>query len=177
LPHPVQLEDSGLIQEEHLQRVLGLLKVTYTHVILDLSKSYRPLDFTAMQAADIVLLVAQLDLSSIRNVVRLLMAFGNTEGLADKVRVVLNRVGSDDEEITLKKAEETIGRSVFWQIPNDTRNVMSARNAGVPLIQHAPRSKACQAILGMANALSGGQLALNGSVAAKPEKKKSFLFF
>jgi pilus assembly protein CpaE len=175
LPHPVQLEDAGLIQEEHLQRVLGLLKVTYSHVILDLSKSYRPTDFAAMQAADIVLLVAQLELASIRNVVRLLMAFNNVEGLSEKVRVVLNRVGSDDEEITLKKAEETIGRAVFWQIPNDSKHVMSARNVGEPLIQHAPRSKVCQSIVGMAEAISGGQLRLPG--ASKPEKKKGFLFF
>ena len=38
LPHPVQMEDVGLIREEHLQRVIGLLRASYTHLILDLSK-------------------------------------------------------------------------------------------------------------------------------------------
>src|SRR5439155_8321143 len=38
LPHPVQMEDVGMIREEHLQRVIGLLKASYTHLILDLSK-------------------------------------------------------------------------------------------------------------------------------------------
>src|SRR5262249_32953187 len=31
LPHPVQMEDIGLIHEDHLQRVIGLLRASYTH--------------------------------------------------------------------------------------------------------------------------------------------------
>src|SRR5947209_410945 len=74
LPHPVQLEDVGLIREEHLQRVIGLLKASYTHLFLDLSKGFSPTDITAMRMADIILLVAELELSSLRNVVRMMLA-------------------------------------------------------------------------------------------------------
>ena len=40
LPRPVQLEDIGLITPDDLQRVIGLLKATFTHLVLDLSKGY-----------------------------------------------------------------------------------------------------------------------------------------
>src|SRR5439155_20403254 len=40
LPHPVQMEDVALIREEHLQRVIGWLRASYTHLILDLSKGF-----------------------------------------------------------------------------------------------------------------------------------------
>src|SRR4029077_7905416 len=40
LPRPVQLEDVALVTPDDLRRVIGLLKATFTHVILDLSKSY-----------------------------------------------------------------------------------------------------------------------------------------
>ena len=36
------MEDVGLIHEDHLQRVIGLLRASYTHLILDLSKSFSP---------------------------------------------------------------------------------------------------------------------------------------
>ena len=36
LPRPVQLEDAALITADDLQRVIGLLKATFTHLILDL---------------------------------------------------------------------------------------------------------------------------------------------
>jgi pilus assembly protein CpaE len=91
----------------------------------------------------------------------------------------MNRVGADNQEITLKKAEETIGKPIFWQVPNDSKAMLSARNCGEPLIIHAPRSKACQSIQALAAALAEGgpevPAAANGAPAKK--EKKGFLFF
>jgi pilus assembly protein CpaE len=154
LPHPVQMEDAALIREDHLQRVIGLLRASYTHLILDLSKSLTPCDLTALRAADLILLVAQLELSSLRNVVRLLLTLGNDDALCHKVRVVLNRVGAEPD-ITIKKAEETIGKTVYWQLPCDERAMTDARNHGVPLLQHAPKSKVLQSYAALAQAISG----------------------
>jgi pilus assembly protein CpaE len=161
LPHPVQMEDAGLIREDHLQRVIGLLRASYTHLVLDLSKSFSPTDVAALRMADLILLVAQLDLSSLRNVVRIQAALGNDESLANKVQVVLNRVGSDTD-ISLKKAEETIGKPIYWQVPNEPKPLMEARNNGVPLLIHAPKSKVQQSIAGLAQLVSGKQLQAAG---------------
>ena len=60
------MDDADLIHEDHLQRVIGLLKASYTHLILDLSKSYTPLDQVALKSAKDVLLVTQLDLPCLR---------------------------------------------------------------------------------------------------------------
>ncbi len=154
LPHPVQLEDCQLIREEHLQRLVNLLRASYSHLILDLSKSFSPLDITALHVSDMILLVAQLDLSSLRNVVRMQLALAADEVLGRKVQIVLNRVGSDND-ISLKKAEEIIGKPIYYQIVNDPRAMIESRNAGVPLCQHAPRSKANLSIVGLADTLTG----------------------
>ena len=53
----------------------------------------------------------------------------------------MNRVGLENGQITLKKAEETIGKEVFWQFPNDYRTMIDARNNGVPLIEQAPEGR------------------------------------
>ncbi|HEY1861563.1 MAG TPA: response regulator [Gemmataceae bacterium] len=156
LPHPVQMEDAGIIREEHVQRVIGLLRASYSHLILDLSKGFTPTDVTSLRMADTILLVAQLDLSSLRNVVRMLLTLQTEDGMADKVKVVLNRVGSECD-ISLKKAEETIGKPIFWQIPNDPKAMIESRNAGVPLLQHAPKCKSQQSIAGLAQAIGGKQ--------------------
>jgi pilus assembly protein CpaE len=171
LPHPVQMEDAGLIREEHLQRVIGLLRASYTHLILDLSKGFSATDVTALRMADMILLVSQLELTSLRNTVRILLTLGADATLGDKVKVVLNRVGSD-ADIGLKKAEETIGKPIYWQVPNDTRAMMESRNAGVPLLQHAPRSKVHQSIAGLAQTLCG-----KAEAPAAPPKKGRFFSF
>jgi pilus assembly protein CpaE len=170
LAHPMQMQDVGLIHEDHLQRLLNLLRASYTHLVLDLSKGLTPTDLTALRMADTILLVAQLELSSLRNVVRMLLTLGTEEGLSDKVKVVMNRVGSDflEGDISLSKAEETIGKPIFWRLPNDSKPMIGSRNAGVPLIQHAPKSKVQQSLVGLAAALTGK----NGPVE---EKKKSMM--
>lgn len=154
LPHPVQVEDCQLIREEHLQRLINLLRASYSHLVLDLSKSFSPTDVTGLRMADTVLLVAQLDLSSLRNVVRMMLTLGNDETIGPKVKIVLNRVGVETD-ITVKKAEEIIGKPIYWQLPNDARFVQESRNHGVPLVTHAPKSKAQQSFQGLVNALTG----------------------
>lgn len=155
LPRPVQMEDMGLITPDDMQRVLALLKATFTHLVLDLSKSYSALDLLALQTANHVLLVTQLDLPCLRNVVRLMMSFGGMKGVAEKVKIVVNRVGLDTGNISLKKAQDTIGREIFWQLPNDYRTMVEVRNNGVPLVEQAPKAGITNAIVSLSDALLG----------------------
>ena len=170
LPHPVQMEDVSLIHEDHLTRVIGLLRASYSHLIFDLSKRFTPTDMTAMHMSDVILLVCQLELTSLRNVVRMLHTFGQDEKLAEKIKVVVNRIGIEDGEISLKKAEETIGKPLFWQVPNDYKAVLGSRNAGEPLLTHAPRSKTQLSLIGLANVLCGKES------ADQPKKERRGFF-
>ncbi len=157
LPHPVQMEDISLIREDSLQRVIGLLRASFTHLVLDLSKSFSATDVAALHTADVILLVGELELSSLRNVVRIVQTLGNDEALGEKVRIVLNRV-SADSDISLKKAEETIGKPIFWQLPNDNKLMLESRNHGVPMLLHAPKSKLQQSFAGLAGAVGGKEI-------------------
>lgn len=168
LPRPVHMQDAGLITPDDLQRVIGLLKATFNQLVLDLSKAYTPLDLVALKAADHVLVVIQLDLPCLRNVVRLLMSFGEIEGLLDKVKIVVNRVGLDSGQISLKKAQETIGREISYLVPNDYRTMVEVRNNGVPLVEQAPRAKITQSIMGIAESLMGASGEKTDAPAQQP---------
>jgi pilus assembly protein CpaE len=166
LPRPVQLEDAALITPDDLRRVVGLLKATFTHVIIDTSKSYSLIDMVALEMANTVLLVTQLDLPCLRNVVRLMMSFGQMDSLKDKVKIVVNRVGLDNH-INMKKAQETIGREIFWQLPNDYRTMVEVRNNGVPLIEQAPKAAITLAVTALAETFSGDRKPEEPAEAAK----------
>jgi len=155
LPRPVHLKDVAAISPTDFQRVIGLLKATFTHVILDLSKSYSELDMVALRSAEHTLMVTQLDLPCLRNVVRLLMSFDEEEGLKERVKILVNRVGLGSGEISLKKAQETIDREIFWQLPNDYRTMVEVRNNGVPLIEQAPKAQITQSLCEMADVITG----------------------
>lgn len=178
LRHPLEIQDMSVIHESHVERIVNLLKISYTHLVLDLSKSFLPTDQLALRMADQILLVAQLELGSLRNVVRLNHLLNNTEEqLGERVRVIVNRVGSEavEEGISLKKAEEVIGRAIFWQIPNDAKSVIAARVAGQPLVKHAPKSKIQQNIQGLAQTLSGKPQ--SGTMPAATDSKKGWFSF
>jgi pilus assembly protein CpaE len=170
LRHPLEIQDIGLIHEAHVERILNLLKISYTHLVLDLSKALLPTDLMALRMADVILLVAQLELSSLRNVVRVIHCMSQTEdNLAGKIHVVVNRVGAEavEEGISLKKAEDVIGKPIFWQVPNDAKAMIAARVAGQPLVKHNPKSRAQQSIAGMAQTLCGKPVAASGSGDSK----------
>lgn len=153
LPHPTTMEESAQIDPEALRRVLMMLKASFPSVIVDTSKGLQSSDFLAFELSDVILLVVQLDLTCLRNTARLLHLFQQYEGLTDRVRLVVNRLGAHESEISLKKAEETLQMPISWQIPNATKSFTLARARGVPLDEVASGSKAHQAILEIARAL------------------------
>jgi pilus assembly protein CpaE len=171
LPRPVQLEDARHITTDELTRVLALLKASFTHVIIDTSKGFNQLDMHILKEADEVLLVTQLDLPCLRNVVRLLASFKEND-VDGKVKIVVNRVGYDTGQISLRKAQETIGRDIFWQVPNDYRVMVEVRNNGVPLIQQAPKAAITQSINQLANTISGNP---DQPAGENPSKARSWL--
>lgn len=174
LPRPVELRDTESITEESVRKVIGLLKASFTHLIIDLSKSYNPVDMAAIESATRVILVTQLDLPCLRNVVRLMMSFEEHEGIQDKVEIVVNRAGLDSGQISLKKAKETLGRDIFVLLPNDYRTMVEVRNNGVPLIAQAPKAPITGAFRDMAAKLSNWseQDEVQADEAAKPAESK-----
>ncbi len=177
LPRPVHMQEMASITTEDLRRVIGLLNATFTHLVLDLSKSYSPLDMVALESAHEVLLVTQMDLPCLRNVVRLLMSFGEIDGLSEKVKIVINRVGLDDGHISLKKAQDTIGRDIFWQLPNDFKTMVEVRNNGVPLVEQAPKAAITQALVQMAATIGGNLSAEQQEQAAGKSSIRNLLSF
>lgn len=169
LRHPMEMHEIALVHEGHVERILNLLKISYNQLVLDLSKGLTPTDMLALMMSDVILLVAQLELSSLRNVVRLLHTLSLEDHLADKVRVIVNRMGSDhgDDGISLEKAEDVIGRPIFWQIPNDSRAMIGSRVAGLPLRLHSPNSRSQQSIEQLVATLLGREEAV-----AAPAKKR-----
>ncbi len=177
LPRPVSLQDNEMVTPENMSQVLGLLKAAFSHLVVDISKSYSMIDLTALTAADHILLVTQLDLPCLRNVVRLLMSFDEYHGLREKVKVIVNRSGmNSSNQISIKKAEETIGQQCFWQIPNDYVVMTDVRNNGVPLIQQAPKAAITAAISSMTANLIG-EVVAKEVAGPQVEKRGQWLGF
>lgn len=177
LPRPVSLLDNEVVTPDNLGRVLSVLKSAFSHLVIDISKSYTPVDLVALNFADHIVLVTQLDLPCLRNVVRLLMSFDEFHGMKEKVKVVVNRFNLQSNQISIKKAEETIGQAFYWQIPNDYQTMAAVRNNGVPLVMQAPQAAITSSVMGLTDSLLNVQKPVEKVEAGSPAAKKQWLGF
>jgi pilus assembly protein CpaE len=153
LPRPQAIEEVAKVDPDTLQRLLGLLKAAFGTVVIDTSKGLQSSDFAALEMSDVILVVAQLELTCLRNTARLIQLFQQFEGLADRVKLVINRSGSSDTEISQAKAEETLKMPISWQIPNATKTFQAARIKGAPVADVAKGTRPHQVFLEMARAV------------------------
>lgn len=177
LPRPIHLEDMDSISTEDFRKVIALLKASFSHLVIDLSKSFGRLDLVAMQMADHIILLTQLDLPCLRNVVRILTSMEHHAGIGEKVKIVVNRSGLDKSQISSANAEETINREIFWRIPNNYSIIAESRNNGVPLISHAPKAAITVSISELAEKLCGLESTPTAEVESDKKEKKGWLKF
>lgn len=157
LPRPVLMEDAAKIDPEATRRVIALLKAAYSTVVIDTSKGLQASDFIAFEMADLIMVVVQLELTCLRNTARLLQVIRQVDGLAEKLRLVVNRNGFRDCQITTRKAEETLNLPLGWVIPDSAHEFAIARSRGVPLRTVFARSRVQKAIESWAHSLSEGE--------------------
>lgn len=139
LSAPFEPEIGEEVTGEQIARILGFLREHYDHVLVDISKSLAPPALAALQAADPIVLVTNMDVPSLRNMKRCLPTLDRvTGGDSSRLRLVVNRynprslVGLDD-------LEETLGIEVFATLSNDYRTVIESISTGRPLVQGSSR--------------------------------------
>ena len=94
--------------------------------------------------------------------------------MAERVKLVVNRAGSAESEISLKKAEETLKMPISWQIPVAVKPFQNARIRGVPLGEVAAGTPASS---GDSRDRPGPSARTPSSESVKPRKGLFAAFF
>ena len=133
LSAPFEPEIGEEVTGEQIARVLGFLRSHYDYVLVDTSKSLASPALAALQTADPIFLVTNMDVPSLRNLKRCLPVLDRvTDGDAKRLRLVVNRFNAKSL-VTLEDIEETLGLEVYWTLMNDFETVITSISAGQPL--------------------------------------------
>jgi pilus assembly protein CpaE len=135
-------------------RLIDVLRREYTHVVIDADHHFADQTLAALDAADRILLVSQLDISALRSTIRSLKVCNRLGYPSGKVSIVVNRRAERDP-ISLADAQQVLQRPVEFRLPNDYEACSGAITAGTFVPRHAATSPFTTAVRQMAGELTG----------------------
>lgn len=133
------LED---VDADQLMRILDLARQEYDHVILDLPGNWANWTLSVIDKADLILVVVDLSIGSLRQARRRLTLFEETGIDASRIRIVANRVEKRlFRTISTQDAAEALGYPILGTVTSDYAVVQSAQDQGILVGSLARKNK------------------------------------
>jgi pilus assembly protein CpaE len=135
--------------------ILEQLRAHFAFTVIDCEHHLSERTLAALDAADRVVLVTQLNVPALRSTQRTLTLCQRLGYAADKLHVVVNRHHSGDM-VSIADAIRVLGHEIFFKIPNDYRTLAAALTRGVPVAEQDAASSLARSYAGLAAKLDGG---------------------
>ena len=165
LPSPSYLSDEPAATPAIMERLLKVMVGAYDFVVIDGGNSLEALVLKCIEMSDLVFLVSILSVPCLANTSKILNSLGALGfPTGERVKVIINRY-LDKTSISIEDAVKAIDHEIFWKVPNDYQNSVSAINRGVTLSQLAPGAPITRSIEALGDTLLGRE-------GAKGKQKK-----
>jgi pilus assembly protein CpaE len=171
---PPSPEMAELVTTTAVRRVIDALRARYDLVVVDCPPTFNETTLAVLDAADAILAVLTLEITSIKNI-RLFLEVAEQLGYErEKLVLVLNRADST-LGIRVSDVEHSIGRRIDHSIVSDGRTVVYALNRGVPFVVASRETQVAQDVIRLARAVAGVPAAATSQPAQRPVQKRSLL--
>ncbi len=156
LPRPDRVDQCDSITPEIVHHAIDLMNASFETVVVDMPRQINELTLAALGQADLIFVVCQMQVPSIRNATRYMDALLQAGIPDDRLQVVVNRGDSTGGRISEKDIEESINKPVFASIPNDYHVMARSIDLGTPISSLARNNTVRAAIGKMASGIIGG---------------------
>lgn len=148
LAAPLRPEQAESVSGKLVGAVLKQLRQSYDLILVDTASAFNEATIAALDSADAVLVLAALDLLTVKNT-KLALEIMQSLGYADeKIMLVLNR-STPEGGIEAKEVETTLKRTFATAIPTDGKTVVGALNKGIPFVLSHPAAAVSQQIVSL----------------------------
>ena len=136
---PPAPEGADLVTAPYLRKMIDHLRVDHDYVVVDLPSGLSDHSLTVMDAADVILVLTALEITTIKNVRLFLEVADQLDYERSKIRLVINRADAA-QGIRIADVEASIRRPIDGTIVSDGRLSVLAVNRGVPfVVSHADK--------------------------------------
>jgi pilus assembly protein CpaE len=133
LTRPEGIEQCEAVTPEVIERVLEIMADAFEHVVVDVPGQFSPQTVPVFPRADLILVVCQMLVPSIRNAKRFCGALTQMGIPDDRIEIIVNRADGRSGRLTEKDVQDTIKKPVFGTIPNDFQFVARSIDVGKPI--------------------------------------------
>jgi pilus assembly protein CpaE len=151
---PPSPEGADLVTASFLRKIVDMLRQNHDWVVVDLPSGLNDHTLGVLDAADQILVVAALEITTIKNVRLFLEVADQLDYERSKIRLVINRSDSS-QGIRIGDVEASIRRSIDGTIVSDGRLSVLAVNRGVPFVVSHPESPLARDVIKLARTLAG----------------------
>jgi pilus assembly protein CpaE len=151
---PPSPEGADLVTAAYLKKMIGFLRETHDWVVVDLPSGLNDHTLGVLDAADQILVVAALEITTIKNVRLFLEVADQLDYERSKLRLVINRSDAS-QGIRISDVEASIRRSIDGTIVSDGRLAVLAVNRGVPFVVSHPESPLSRDVIQLARTIAG----------------------
>ena len=165
---PTRPEQAGDITGGQVCAVLAQMKKKYEYVVVDTSSDFNDITLSVLDNSDVIVVLAGVDLPTIKNMKLCLEIMQSLDYGADKVRVVLNRANSTGG-LSVREIEHSLNLKFCATVPSDGKTVMTSINKGVPFVISHSQTPVAQNVFLLAQQLAPE--ALHPEMLSKPLKR------
>jgi pilus assembly protein CpaE len=158
---PPTPEGADLVTPQYLRRMVDHLRATHNYVVVDLPSALNDHSLAVMDAADQIVVLTALEITTIKNVRLFLEVADQLEYDRSKIRLVVNRSDSA-QGIRIGDVEASIRRPIDGTIVSDGRLAVLAVNRGVPFVVSHPDGALSRDVIKLALTLAGDAVAASG---------------
>jgi len=155
LPSSEDPENVEIMDATAISTLLEQLRQYHSFTVIDCEHAMSDRTLAALDAADRVVLVTQLNVPALRSTQRTLALCQRLGYPDEKVHVVVNRHQSSDL-VSVADATAVLGRDIFHRLPNDYKTSAAALMKGVPVLELDGSSHLAYAYDGLASRVNGG---------------------
>ena len=149
LPAPIEPSAADQISPQQMLAIVQFMRSMFAYVIVDLPPHFDNVVLALLEEADDVLLVASMDIPSIKNLKVGIQTLDLLSLAGTKMKLVLNRANAK-VNLDIADVERALGIPAEFRIPSDIA-VPQAVNRGVPVIIDKPKSAAALALQHLAD--------------------------
>jgi pilus assembly protein CpaE len=170
LPAPSRPEMADKITGEQFVRVIQYLRRIFTYIVIDTSSFLSDVVVSAMDIADLLLLVTTQDIPSIKNSKSFLSLADGMRINRQRIVFVMNRYDRKIA-ITPEKVGESLRHEVSSLIPYDDKIVPSSINRGIPFMLDNKSQPVARSIQELADLVKDKLVKFDAPEPEKPGRK------